>query len=103
MLTEKIENLLGEVKVAEYKYYRAKEDYYQKKKDLFINSDWAKINEEREVDGLDKLSSEKKREYYIDSQLVSEHEEYKSCELNFLALKRELGFQIEKFIQLGDV
>ena len=103
MLIEKIDNLLGELKVAEYKYYRAKEDYYQKKKALFINMDWAKINEEREIDGLDKLTSEKKCEYFIDGILTIEHEEYKSCELHYLALERELGFQINKFMRVGEV
>lgn len=98
-MVEEINVLLGEISLAEYKFYKAKEDYYHKKKMMFINTDWGKLNEERELEGLDKLSSEKKREYYIDTQLQNEHEYYKSCELHYLTLKRYLGLKMEQYIK----
>lgn len=98
-MKNKINKLLDEIAKAEYKYYKSREEYYNKKKTLFINMDWNKINEQREIEGLDKLTSEKKREYYIDTQLQNEHEYYKSCELHYLALKREFEFQMEQYIK----
>ena len=94
-----INKLFDEIAKAEYKYYKSREDYYNKKKILFINSNWEQINNERQEQGLDKLTSEKKREYYVDTQLQNEHEYYKSCELHYLALKRDFEFRMEQFIK----
>ena len=93
---EKIRTQLDDVETA---YYGAREEYYTMKKDMFINTNWSKINEEREVDGLDKLTSEKKREYYIDIQLQKKHEKYKLLELEYNALKRLYEFKMEQYIK----
>ena len=79
---------LAELTTAESRYLLIKQKYTDLKNEKMINTNWNKINEQRELAGLDKLTSDTKKKAYVDTLLSDFKFEVINQELIYEYMKR---------------
>ena len=79
---------LAELTIAESRYLLIKQKYTDLKNEKMINTNWNKINEQRELAGLDKLTSDTKKKAYVDTLLNDFKFEVVNQEIIYEYMKR---------------
>lgn len=84
-MTDRDLNLLSCVENDEINYKVLKVKLSRLKKDKFINTNWGEINKTRIEQGLDKLSSDKKKEAYVDllPEVITLQDEVRNAEIDY--------------------